>query len=80
MSDPTLRAESHAVLRVEAKGKFGRLPLDLVADAVLRVTEGGDHHLERAALDALARRFAAAKEAEGWKVVHRPAKGRKAGD
>ncbi|MFM2151754.1 MAG: hypothetical protein RL199_189 [Pseudomonadota bacterium] len=79
MPDHARRPESHAFLAAEAQGRFGRLPSALVADVVLRVTEVGDHHLERAALAALGRRWAAAKASEGWRVTGRPSKGRVCG-
>ncbi len=78
MADPSLGApvdaglEAFAVLCDLARGKSGGIPPDWLARQAMRVTEGGDLALQRAALDALVRRVASARR-EALRLTLRPA-------
>lgn len=72
-SPPAADAEARAVLATEADGRTGSLAPEAVADHVLRVTQGGDFPLRRAALEALLRRVRVMRESsEAWRVEARP--------
>ena len=63
-------AEAREHLLSLAVGHSGNIPARALVDLVLRVTEGGDHPLRMAALDAALRRLKSARQAEGtWKIV-----------
>ncbi len=64
-------SEAYVELCEIAKGKTGRLPAGWVARQALRVTEGGDFPLQRAALEAIMRRIASARR-EGLRPGARP--------
>jgi hypothetical protein len=66
---PPADGEALEVLRAELDGHTDTIPAPLVALHLLRVTEGGDFALRRAALDALLRRVKAASD--DWRVAGR---------
>jgi superfamily II DNA or RNA helicase len=61
--------EALEVLTAELDGHTATVPARLVASHLLRVTEGGDFALRRAALDAFVRRIKAVKD--DWRLVGR---------
>ena len=63
--------EAFAMLCDLARGKCGKLPAAWLARHALRVSEGGDFPLQRAALEALLRRVASARR-EGLRLTVRP--------
>ena len=63
--------EAFQELRSRASGKLGGLPADMVARHVLSVTTGADWPVQRAALEAVFRRFSFARR-DGLKVATRP--------
>ncbi len=64
---PPLQQEALEVLTAELDGHTGRIPSNLVAAHLLRVTEGGDFALHRAAADALLRRIRAVSDQ--WRLA-----------
>lgn len=71
--DVRSESEPFEMLRERAHKRFGRIPAELIAAQVLRVCDGGDWPVQKAALDALYRRFASAR-AEGLTIAGRRAK------
>jgi superfamily II DNA or RNA helicase len=79
MSDPHTISHAYPVdhleafqeLRSRASGKLGSLPADTVARQVLAVTAGADWPVQRAALEAIIRRFTFARR-DGLEVASRP--------
>lgn len=65
---PPLQQEALEVLTAEFDGHTGRIPPSLAAAQVLRVTEGGDFALQKAAADALLRRIRAVSDE--WRLAH----------
>ena len=63
--------EALDVLESMAYRRVGKIPTDWLARHILAVTEGADWPVRRAALEAVARRFAFAKRDE-LRVVSRP--------
>ncbi|MHB8875747.1 MAG: DEAD/DEAH box helicase [Myxococcaceae bacterium] len=66
--------EAFLELRTMARGKAGSLSPDLLARHVLSSTSGGDFPVQRAAMEALLRRFASVKR-DGLRIRSRPAGG-----
>lgn len=64
---PPLQQEALEVLTAEFDGHTGRIPPSLAAAQVLRVTEGGDFGLQKAAADALLRRIRAVSDE--WRLA-----------
>jgi len=73
------KPEAWSELCALANKKCGGVPVALLAEHVLRVAEGGDWPVLRAAMEAALRRFAACRK-EGMKVASRPERGRPFGD
>jgi hypothetical protein len=63
--------ETVAFLTEHAKKQFGNIPAKLIVDQVLKVTQGADFPVRRAALEAFGRRMDNA-EREGLHVVESP--------
>ncbi|MDD9937615.1 MAG: DEAD/DEAH box helicase, partial [Myxococcales bacterium] len=63
--------EARRELESLAEGRFGRIAPGLLAAHLMRVTEGGDWVLRRAAFDALHRRWGFARR-DGLRVAERP--------
>src|SRR5512133_2162918 len=63
--------ETVAFLTDRAHARFGKIPTKLIVDQVLRVTEGTDFPVRRAAIEALERRLDNTKR-EGLHVVSMP--------
>jgi len=63
--------EAFQELRTRASGKLGGLPADIAARHVLSVTAGADWPVQRAALDAIVRRFSFARR-DALEVATRP--------
>jgi hypothetical protein len=59
LDDVPALPEAFVELRKLARGDFGAIPPEVVAAHVIEVTAGADWTVQRAALEALARRFAA---------------------
>lgn len=53
--------ETREWLTGQARGRFGKIPPELIADLVLGATPDGDPQLRKAAFDALVRRYAFAR-------------------
>jgi superfamily II DNA or RNA helicase len=69
---PSDHAEACQVITGLARGRFGRINPDRIAAHVVAVTQGGNWPVRRAALDALARRYASGAR-DGLAVLKRPA-------
>ena len=63
--------EAHRALVDLARGKTGKIPPEWLATQALRVTEGADFPVQRAALEALIRRWGFARR-DQLKLVSRP--------
>ena len=63
--------EAREVLTDLLRNRLGKIPSELIAEHVLRIDESGEWPLRRAALEAVARRFAYAKRDE-LRVLARP--------
>jgi len=63
--------EAFQELRTRVPGKLGELPADMVARHILSATNGADWPVQRAALDAIVRRFSFARR-DGLEVASRP--------
>jgi len=64
-------AEARATLASMAKGRFGRIPPQRIVEHVLRMTDGADWPVRKAALAALERRHGFAAR-DGVRVAQRP--------
>jgi hypothetical protein len=70
--------ETRALLLSLAKGRFGRIAPALIVEHVLRVTEGADWPVRKAALEALVRRYGFGMR-DGVRIVQRPSGGQRFG-
>ncbi len=70
----SLLLESHRILTGQARGRFGGIAPERMAQHVLDVTHEADWPVRKAALDALSRRYAFAKRDE-LQVGERPSNG-----
>ncbi len=71
--------EARNVLVGQARGRFGKIAPERIADQALKATRDGDWPVQKAALDALARRYGFAKR-DGLAVIAVPEGGAVLGD
>jgi len=71
LSHPIDELEAFEELRNRASGKLGELPTEMIVRHVLSVTKGADWPVQRAALDAIVRRFSFARR-DALEVASRP--------
>jgi superfamily II DNA or RNA helicase len=72
MNEIVNAAEARHVLLAAAKGRFGKLPAERIVEHVLQVTDGADWPVQKAALEALKRRFSFAQR-DAVSIAARPA-------